>query len=369
MTYRTIFLLPIFLLCASNLSYAQWNQVGAHISSGEAQYIDFAIGKNDVLYIGYKDIGDPSGITVKKFDGNSWVSTGSINTGFWSFTMAVDGNDVPYVAAETGANTEVWRYVNGNWAQVGIPLVAQGLSHASLVIGKNDTPYLASRDDPANPNRKLSVWKFDGNAWQIVGNKSFSADIVDAGTISITIDPYGVPYVAYRDQAANGRITVKKLNGNTWASVGNDGFSNGYLIQTSIVTDNAGTPYVAYADASNNYRATVKKFDGNAWTDVGTGNFSIGPALSLTLAIDKNDTLYVAYVSGANYDSAVVQKFDGVNWVKVGYTISTGNAYQTNIAINSQGLPFIAYNDGTNGKKAVVKSFNKYAGIKDNLKH
>jgi hypothetical protein len=280
-------------------------------------------------------------------------------------TIAVDGNGTPYVAAETGANTDIWQHTNGSWQLIG-SLTAQGLSHASMTIDKNNVVYLASRDDPNPPHRKLSVRKYDGNAWQTVGNRSFSADIVDARSISITTSPGGVPYVAYRDDAYNGGITVKKLDGNSWSTVGNEGFSNGSVILTSIVTDNAGTPYVAYSDAGNNYKATVKKFDGTAWTTVGAGGFSQATAQSLALCIDNNDTLYVVYSDGID-SKAQVQKFDGNNWVNLGTgNISSGEAHGTTIAVNSNGVPYIAYKDIANEKKAIVKLYDKNTGIWSN---
>jgi hypothetical protein len=360
----TLFLLFLFAqIC--EVSYAQWMPVGTHISLGETSRFDFSIGKDDDLYISYMDKQNQSHITVMKFNGSSWDSLPSIQTSCWALSMAVDGNKIPYIAAETGANTEIWKYFNGQWNQVGTPLVAQGLSHASLVIGKNDTVYMAARDDSAPPYRRLSVWKFDGTAWQSVGSRGLSADVVDITSVSFTIDQSGIPYVAYRDQAANGRLTVKKFDGNSWVSVGSDGFSGAYLMRTSLVTDKVGVPYVAYNDGNNNFKATVKKFDGNAWVTVGTDGFSVSYADDFSLAMDKDDSLYIAYVSGLD-DNAIVQKYDGVNWVNVGGLVSTGGTYLPILEINSKGVLYIAYDDHANNKRVIVKSYNKYAGITDN---
>jgi len=367
MAIRTVYLNLCLFCLICNISYAQWHPVGSHISLTEAEGADFATGNNDDLFIAYKDMQSQSKIIVMKFNGSSWNSLPSIQTNCWALSIAVDGNNIPYIAAETGATTGVWRYVNGNWDTVGTPLVAQGLYHTSLAVDKNDTVYMAARDDSAPPYRGLSVWKFDGTAWQSVGNRCFSADEVDITSVSFAINQSGsIPYVAYRDQAATGRLTVKKFDGNSWVSVGNDGFSGGYLIHSSIAIDKAGVPYVAYNNVYNNFEVTVRKFDGNAWVLVGTDGFSVSYADYVSLATDKTDTVYIAYVMGVDND-AIVQKFDGVNWVNIGGVVSTGGADRTNLAINSKGVLYVTYNDLGNDNRALVKSYNKYAGIADNF--
>ncbi|MCK0148385.1 hypothetical protein MWU78_22310, partial [Arenibacter sp. F26102] len=66
----------------------------------------------------------------------------------------------------------------------------------------------------------------------------------------------GVPYVAYQDSTKEGKATVQRFNGNAWEVVGNAGFSGGQALFTDLAMDQNGNLYVAYASPN----AFVKKF-------------------------------------------------------------------------------------------------------------
>jgi hypothetical protein len=60
--------------------------------------------------------------------------------------------------------------------------------------------------------------KLDGNNWVNVGNPGFSAGF--ASNTSIAFSPIGEPYVAFRDDAQEGKAMVVKYNGSYWVTVG-----------------------------------------------------------------------------------------------------------------------------------------------------
>jgi TPR repeat protein len=56
------------------------------------------------------------------------------------------------------------------------------------------------------------------------------------------------------------KATVMKYNGSAWETVGNAGFSAGSISSISLRFGSEGTPYVSYRDKGNNKKVTVKKF-------------------------------------------------------------------------------------------------------------
>jgi hypothetical protein len=84
------------------------------------------------------------------------------------------------------------------------------------------------------------------------------------------VDPIGTPYVAYRDANNLYKLTVMRFNGTSWEVVGTPGFSDGQSYYMSLTLDSGDIPYVAYTDAANSWRLTVQKFNGSSWEVVGT---------------------------------------------------------------------------------------------------
>src|SRR5690606_39370424 len=67
-------------------------------------------------------------------------------------------------------------------------------------------------------------------------------------------------YVAYSDGIYLYWGTVKKFNGSSWETVGNQGFSNEQIYYTSLAFSSDNEPYVAYADVGNGFDLSVMKF-------------------------------------------------------------------------------------------------------------
>src|SRR5688572_19207678 len=75
-----------------------------------------------------------------------------------------------------------------------------------------------------------------------------------------------------------------------WQQIGENGLAASNALDQSLAFDSEGTPYIAYQDKAKNYRATVKKFDGSNWITVGEAGFSTGYVKSVSLVMDGSDT-------------------------------------------------------------------------------
>jgi len=160
------------------------------------------------------------------------------------------------------------KYAGGSWQTVGTAgFSAHCAFHLSLAIDSADIPYVAYADGYGYPGSPATVMKCVSGSWQTVGTTGFSAG--GATSPSLAIDSTGTPYVAYEDEAYNGRATLMKYAGGSWRTVGTVGFNwitNPYnivqAIYPSLAIDSTGTPYVAFAELiyPYNFGATVMRF-------------------------------------------------------------------------------------------------------------
>lgn len=152
-----------------------------------------------------------------------------------------------------------------------------------------------------------------------------------------------------------------------WMNIGNEGFSAGHAIYTSLAFSPAdGQPCVAFCDDSLSGKAALMKFNGIDWVYVGTRGFSAMGAAYTSLAFSPTDSLpYVAYQDAVNYyEFASVMKYNGTAWVYAGSEgFSPSIAEYTSLAFSSYGQPFVAFRDFENGVSVMRLSGNVWAQV------
>jgi hypothetical protein len=274
-----------------------------------------AVDHHGVLYMGYTDRNENYRITVRKFDGANWITVGSpgISRDDGKYVqMAVDRNNIPYVA-----------YADGDGAVVKY---------------------------------------FNGTTWETLGGVPFSS-IHTNRFLSMTIADNGTVYVSYSDFSYSlgtntGRLSVRKyVPGSGWSTVGTLGFSSSIAYFTNIVVDGDGIPYVAYCGPETGYKIKVVKFTGISWVTVGAQGISDGAVNSISMTIDRNNILYLTYCLQTVGDKAIVKKFDGSNWVTVGApAFSSIEPIDPSIAVTPTGV--LIYVCG--GVQAYAKSYSTY---------
>lgn len=334
-----------------------WVQVGnSYVSYNGCNRAQMALDNNSIPYVIYDDYANESKVTVKKFNGNDWDLLGekAFSPSIVQYTsIVVDANGIPYAAfkgTDVTSNSDrgisVMKYNGNSWDTVGARHGASRFAtnivtdYVTLALNNNGVPYVAYQD-PSN-GYKATVVKYSGSQWDTIGGLSISSD--QALNLSLTVDKNSMPYVAYKNETSGGGITVYKYNGIKWDTVGRRIMSGPTAAFTpSIVCDNAGTPYIVYTDVYQ--KATVKKFNGTTWVTVGIADFTANQVDKTTLAIDAAGTPYIAFFDyGVAYKGSVM-KFDGTNWVNVGIPGFTLNGAIGNIsiAIDAAGLPYVTY--------------------------
>lgn len=183
--------------------------------------------------------------------------------------------------------------------------------------------------------------------WQLVGRAGFTDSAGDS--VSFVFDNNGTPYVAFKDSAAGGAVSVMKFDGTDWVYAGAAGFSGGNGGAVSLAYDNeADKLYVAYSDGAKGGAVTVREFDplSNQWTLVGTAGFSGGAASAISLATDPNNQmLFVAYADGGAQGRVSVMSFDGTVWSAVGTSGFSAGAVRAVTITAIYGSVMLTYED------------------------
>lgn len=227
-----------------------------------------------------------------------------------------------------------------------------------------NTPYVAYRDESTSPVGKITVQKYTGSAWELVGTAGFSPGVpsVAAGVmynLKVALSTAGTPYVAYI--GADGKATVMTYTAGTWALVGTAGFSAGGADNLQLALDAASTPYVAYTISGV---VIVMKFSAGAWTQVGTGASISGFfSIFLSMALDGGGLPYVAFKDNRFGNQGVVMKYDGTSWAALGGTavgigFTPDTFFYTNIVIASTGTLYLAFQDGSRANKVTVLKYD-----------
>ncbi|MFB9076265.1 GEVED domain-containing protein [Flavobacterium procerum] len=293
-----------------------WSYLGGSpgITSGIATFSALAVKDAQTIYYsnqaGYPD----SGLNVRKFDGTSWTSlTNPENGSVTQQALAVDNSGIVYAAYGT-ANGTIKRFVNGVWEQVGtIGFANASPSFIGLKIGTNNKLYVSF-----NNNGYVHVYENDttapsNQAWRPVGNviNIAAASNSENYNSSLAIDGSNNLYLAFISGSAGGqKLNVKKFNGATWETLGEENFSEGRGQYISIAATASGVPYVVCSNWENSdfLRNHVYGFTGETWIKIG-GFVSTGEATYNSLVVDNNDDLILAY-SDSSVRKLVVKKFD-----------------------------------------------------------
>lgn len=244
-------------------------------------------------------------------------------------SLFLNSTGVPYLAYSdsngSGTRVSVRKFSGGNWSLVGADHFsdpqdsAQSNNDVSLFISSSDTPYVASNictPDYPPTHYGPSVYKYEGASWTQVGNKYIIYGTLEARCLSIQM--YGTtPYIAFIDPYFGNKVTVMKYT-TTWEVVGSRGFTAGSTECVSFAIDQSdGTPYIAFKDYTVSGKPSVMKWDssGSTWEVVGSaGSSSNMTDIAYVSLSVNNGAVYI--VCGSSFNLRVY-KYDG-SWSSLG---------------------------------------------------
>ncbi len=211
----------------------------------------------------------------------------------------------------------------------------------------------------------LRTFAQPGNVFTHVTTTGISSGSVDNTAFAVSKSDNKM-YVAFRDNANSGKLTVMQYTGTAWALLGNAGISQGavnYSIGIATFPSLGGNEVVvAFSDAANGNRLTIMQWNGTGWLTAGSaGSQSSGDASSIAVTAANNGDLFVAYSDLGFAGKAFLKKRVTGNWTNISGTngLSAATADDIDITCGNDNLPYIVYKDGNAASKATVK---KYSG-------
>jgi len=348
-------LILVSLLITANTIAQTWIPVGDKgFTEGKAQYSEIAIDHMGTPYVVFQDQANNLKATVMKYNGTAWEIVGAPGFSYGEISyadIAIDASGTPYVVfSDDGYSNKsfVWKFNGTDWEIVGGEAAwkASSTQYNSLVLDNDGIPYIALR--AAYNGGNITIIKLnDDGSWKLLGNFGACQDI------SLALDNSGIPYIVYQDVDWN-KATVKKYNGYTWDSVGEEAFTSSMASNLSITFDSENVPFISFSLYGSS--PALMSYNGSGWSYVG-GNIitTEETGYATSFVFDSSDVPFVTYVVKSNDKIATVATFNGDSWEKVGDPqISDGESGYTRIAIDNDDIKYISFVDVANGEKLTV---------------
>ncbi|MBB5022013.1 chitobiase/beta-hexosaminidase C-terminal domain-containing protein [Desulfurispira natronophila] len=287
---------------------ASWENVGGFASSEASYNQRIAIDPSDNRpVVSYNEVIDSKQYTrVKKFNGTEWENlSSSALHGVYS-AMAFDGNGNLHVVYDDysvsdgtftpGSNGEltVKKLDSENWLSVGSERFSDRRAvHMQLAFDGDNAAHVAFVDYITSQGDKITVMKFDGTDWTVLGDKRQFA----GGTPDLAFHPVTDELYLVKD----GNMRVYRYADSQWHSVGGDADIVSTANATNIAFAPDGALYAAYgAGANYALKANVMQFDGAAWRVVGERDFSQDEGRYVSLQIGSDGLPMVAFADKGN---------------------------------------------------------------------
>lgn len=250
---------------------SNWQNVGnSGFTSSEADYVQIEMDGN-TPYVSFQDDDNGNGPSVMTFDGTVWDTVGQV--GFsgdesWGEVRMTLVNSHPWIVYgndDNGGKVKVWRYDGSTWQLAGDNLSA-GLALRVDIHAEDTIPYIAVSDN--GNSGKLTVLSHAGsNNWDTVGTAAFTPTGTGSN-INLKIHE-GDPYVAFNgDHTTSQKASVMKYDGTAWNAVGNAEFTSGSATDPVLDFHNK-QPLISFANGSQSGKLSVMHYDGSTWDYLG----------------------------------------------------------------------------------------------------
>jgi hypothetical protein len=298
-------------------------------------------------------LGSDAAVVVANPDAGAWNSLGTNDAGaiapnsaYYARIALAGGTPYAifsdYSSSSSGKLTVMKLSSAGKWANVGIAGFTTESSEYYSLTFDGTTPYVAYTGSSSDG---ISVMKFDGSAWVLLGTANFAT--TNGYAVPNLVVANGIVYVAFLDSSS--QLRVMSFGGAAWVDLGGAPVST-YAYYCAMTIFN-GAIYLAYND-QNTDLLTLVTWTGTTWAVVATSTYTISEYWDPVLTVSKN-TLYLIYYSSyynsttSTYCGAIVWQLSGNTLVSVGPLCSISNGddieYVSGTVFN--GVPYVAFDD------------------------
>ena len=302
--------------------------------------LDLALDSYNQPHIGYTTVNRELFYTHLK--NYSWVSQTIANSAVSALAIVLDDANTPHVTYTQPGPDIIYARLNGN-SWITDTVDGDAVVAPSLALDSSGNPHLAYQD--VRPThlpwaRGIAYAYWTGSQWQTsIIDKSITGCEFDCDTVSLVLDSFDSPQVAYRNIEDN-RIIHAKYDSNTWMTKTVDISS----FAPQLVLNSTDVPHVVYT-----HEGPVAKFgayDGALWqTHIIDDWTTAWPSLTF----DKLDQPHVAYCDVRSVPPGRGLKYaylNGSNWVVS--QVDRVECDKVSIELDKWGYPHIAYYDITN---------------------
>ncbi len=309
---------------------------------------------------------------VKRFNGTDWGMLDTAGLGETHYQgLGISSSGKPQLAYFENNKFGLKHLENNVWKTVSESPQMPGSPYHISYAFDDENLFVAFTD--SDLSGQISVWKFDGSDWSVVGQPFVSPGGLASIILKISV---GTPWLAYLEPNSSKACVVKKFDGIDWQSVGGPVFigtfthqHNPFVYHTPNIdfAVSNGVPFIVYTDSTTLYRVSVLKFDGNVWAHVGEPMFTVEDGSAVRIAIDSDDN--VPYVLFKDLDLGIsgtsVMRFDGNTWNYVGNRVFSSFYLWSAIFEIQEGIPFFAYEPSLFCPKVSVLAFSQATQVKE----
>lgn len=268
-------------------------------------------------------------------DITAFTGSGTSNT-----QIKISSDSIPYIVyfENTFANYSLIKFEDGVWQYVDSFEVCG--SFPRMVMGDSGTVFVSYQH--SSGFREMSVKKYlpDGS-WTYVGGARFSPQM--STYQDIDLDTSGQPVVIFCHLGGGPNVSVMRFDGTSWNVVGSLGFSAVEEKDVQIRVGQNDSLYAAYVNTTNN-KINVMRFDGTSWINYGTADFVTAHTISSTLDFELDPISSLPYVTFIGLSGGVnVMKNDGVSWNYVGGANIVASGGATSLEISPDGDIYLGY--------------------------
>jgi hypothetical protein len=280
------------------------------------------------------------GINYNVVSSGSYINIASTNNvAYLAYAQYVAGSS-RLVVNKTANNYDVT-----NIKPVGNILVNDAVDNVSLAINSTGNPVVAYR---ITQSQKLDIQEFDGKIWQHLGSKTIPQ--IPVSFISLVIDKNNTPYLAYTNLSTHDCVDVIAYQDDSWQNIGQCiSVTPGYWSSLAMKDNQV---LLAYQDYVDDHYTKVLSYQNNIWQKIGTESAVTASAYYQHLAVSPQaKDIYLSYQDWSSKKGISVKKFNTKtnSWDIVGYpNISDGEAIYPTLAFSNTDIPYLLYSNFNN---------------------
>ena len=308
--------------------------------------------------------------SIEARNANRWQMT-SYTDGSYSPQIVVKSNGLPCIVWTSQRNVylrcwdgQEWRGLEGSASEGGISDTSWSSLFSRAAIDADDLIYVAwSQWERGSPERYLYVKRWNGSAWEEVGEQSATSTGISDGTgvsgLDMAVAPDNSVFVVWADNFT-GAIYGKQWRGRSWQDIGENSSSGpgisdipGSAAWPTVDVDAEGNIYVVWQQKMNRQTSLfVKRFDGSQWRFMGEGPIPGSHECRSTqadIAVADSGTPYLLWICDGKIQA---HYWDGRQWLNTGRLANGGffvdllsrrQAGSPKIAVDAEGRPYAVW--------------------------